>query len=328
MTSTEVRQRLVDALRLDLIGPEPGSDLASEELPYSPSRWYLTGFLVPMEGDRFHLSAEEAVAQCDENTIGVVAILGSTFDGSYEPVAEICAALDDLQARSGVDVPVHVDGASGAFFAPFVDEDLEWDFRLDRVASINASGHKYGLVYPGVGWIVWRDAAALPDDLILWVNYLGDNMPTFALNFSRPGAQVVAQYYNFLRLGFEGYKRVQGYAREVATALSARIAELGPFELITRGDELPVFAFKLEDGIDNFTVFDVSNALRERGWLLPAYTFPKNREDLAALRVVVKRGFSHDMADLLVGDIERQLPRLQKQSEPVHDAATATSFHH
>jgi len=290
--------------------------------------WDVEMRLVPMEGDRFHLSAEEAVAQCDENTIGVVAILGSTFDGSYEPVAEICAALDDLQARTGVDVPVHVDGASGAFVAPFVDEDLEWDFRLDRVASINASGHKYGLVYPGVGWIVWRDAAALPDDLIFWVNYLGDNMPTFALNFSRPGAQVVAQYYNFLRLGFEGYKRVQGYAREVATGLSARIAELGPFELITRGDELPVFAFKLQDGIDNYTVFDVSNALRERGWLLPAYTFPKNREDLAALRVVVKRGFSHDMADMLVGDIERQLPRLQKQPEPVHDAATATSFHH
>jgi glutamate decarboxylase len=284
--------------------------------------------LVPMEGDRFHLSAEEAVAQCDENTIGVVAILGSTFDGSYEPVAEICAALDDLQAQTAVDVPVHVDGASGAFVAPFVDEDLEWDFRLDRVVSINASGHKYGLVYPGVGWIVWRDAAALPDDLVFWVNYLGDNMPTFALNFSRPGAQVVAQYYNFLRLGFEGYQRVQGYARDVATSLSARIAELGPFDLITRGDELPVFAFRLRDGIENFTVFDVSNALRERGWLLPAYTFPKNREDLAALRVVVKRGFSHDLADLLVADIERQLPRLQKQSEPVHDAASATSFHH
>jgi glutamate decarboxylase len=290
--------------------------------------WDVEMRLVPMEGDRFHLSAEEAVAQCDENTIGVVAILGSTFDGSYEPVAEICAALDDLQAQTAVDVPVHVDGASGAFVAPFVDEDLEWDFRLDRVVSINASGHKYGLVYPGVGWIVWRDAAALPDDLVFWVNYLGDNMPTFALNFSRPGAQVVAQYYNFLRLGFEGYQRVQGYARDVATSLSARIAELGPFDLITRGDELPVFAFRLRDGIENFTVFDVSNALRERGWLLPAYTFPKNREDLAALRVVVKRGFSHDLADLLVADIERQLPRLQKQSEPVHDAASATSFHH
>jgi glutamate decarboxylase len=290
--------------------------------------WDVEMRLVPMEGNRFHLSAEEAVKLCDENTIGVVAILGSTFDGSYEPVREICEALDDLQARTELDVPVHVDGASGAFVAPFIDEELEWDFRLPRVASINASGHKYGLVYPGVGWIVWRDAEALPEDLIFWVNYLGDNMPTFALNFSRPGAQVVAQYYNFLRLGFDGYRRVQGYARGVATRLASQIAQLGPFELLTKGDELPVFAFTLADGIDNYTVFDVSNALRERGWLVPAYTFPENRTDLAALRVVVRRGFSHDMADLLVADIERQLPRLQKQSAPLHEGAGASGFHH
>jgi glutamate decarboxylase len=290
--------------------------------------WDVEMRLVPMEGDRLHLSAEEAVKRCDENTIAVVPVLGSTFDGSYEPVQEICAALDDLEARTGLDVPVHVDGASGGFVAPFVDPELVWDFRLPRVASINVSGHKYGLVYPGVGWVVWRDADALPDDLVFWVNYLGDNMPTFALNFSRPGAQVVGQYYNFLRLGFEGYRKVQAYARDVATRLSARIAELGPFELLTMGDELPVFAFTLKDGIDNFTVFDVSNALRERGWLLPAYTFPENREDLAALRVVVRRGFSQDLADLLVHDLERQLPRLQNQSAPVHDVETASGFHH
>jgi glutamate decarboxylase len=289
--------------------------------------WEVEMRLVPMEGDRFNLSAEEAVARCDENTIGVVAILGSTFDGSYEPIKEICDALDDLQTRTGLDVPVHVDGASGGFVAPFIDTDLEWDFRLPRVTSINASGHKYGLVYPGVGWALWRDQEALPDDLVLWVNYLGDNMPTFALNFSRPGAQVVAQYYNFLRLGFDGYTRVQAYAREVATSLSAEIEELGPFRLITRGDELPVFAFTLNDDVDNYTVFDVSNALRERGWLVPAYTFPENRTDLAALRVVVKRGFSHDVADLLVADVKRQLPRLQKQPAPMHEG-TATSFRH
>jgi glutamate decarboxylase len=284
--------------------------------------------LVPMKGDRFHLSAAEAVELCDENTIGVVAVLGSTFDGSYEPVKEICDALDAFQSETGIDVPVHVDGASGAFVAPFIDTDVIWDFRLPRVASINASGHKYGLVHPGVGWVVWRDAASLPEDLIFWVNYLGDNMPTFALNFSRPGAQVVAQYYNFLRLGFDGYRTVQGYAREVATRLSARIAELGPFELITKGDELPVFAFRLRDDVSNYTVFDVSNSLRERGWQVPAYTFPKNREDLAALRVVVRRGFTHDLANLLVGDLERQLPRLQKQREPAHDSSTAAGFHH
>ena len=273
--------------------------------------WDVEMRLVPMDGDRFHLGVDEAVARCDENTIGVVAILGSTFDGSYEPVARICAALDDLQARTGLDVPVHVDGASGAFVAPFVDADLVWDFQLPRVASINASGHKYGLVYPGVGWIVWRDADALPADLIFWVNYLGDTMPTFALNFSRPGAQVVAQYYNFLRLGFEGYAKVQGYAREVATRLSSQIEELGPFRLLTRGDELPVFAFTLREEVTGYTVFDVSSTLRERGWQVPAYTFPKNREDLAALRVVVRRGFSHDLADLLLADMRRAIATLQ-----------------
>jgi glutamate decarboxylase len=290
--------------------------------------WDVDMRLVPMEGNRFHLTADEAVRACDENTIGVVAILGSTYDGSYEPVAEICAALDDYQARTGIDVPVHVDAASGGFVAPFIDPDLVWDFQLPRVASINTSGHKYGLVYPGVGWAIWRDAAALPEDLIFWVNYLGDNMPTFALNFSRPGAQVVMQYYNFLRLGFDGYRAVQQYARDVATGLSAQIAELGPFELITRGDELPVFAFKLRDDISNYTVFDVSNALREHGWLLPAYTFPKNREDLAALRVVVKRDFTHDMAELLLHDLRLLLPRLEKQPAPVNDHKTGSGFHH
>jgi glutamate decarboxylase len=223
---------------------------------------------------------------------------------------------------------VHVDGASGAFVAPFVDPDLKWDFQLPRVASINASGHKYGLVYPGVGWIVWRDSGALPEELIFWVNYLGDNMPTFALNFSRPGAQVVAQYYNFLRLGFGGYAAVQGYAREVAMRLAGEIDKLGPFELLTRGDALPVFAFKLADDVDNFTVFDLSNALRARGWQLPAYTFPKNRTDLAALRVVVRRGVTHDLADLLISDIKRELAVLDKQAAAVHTSENWTSFHH
>lgn len=290
--------------------------------------WDVEMRLVPMEGDRLHLGAEEAVALCDESTIGVVAILGSTFDGSYEPVAEICAALDAFQERTGIDVPVHVDAASGGFVAPFLDPDLEWDFRLARVASINASGHKYGLVYPGVGWILWRDESCLPEDLIFWVTYLGDDMPTFALNFSRPGAQVIGQYYTLLRLGVEGFRTVQQYARDVATGLAERIAALGPFELLTRGDELPVFALVLKPGIENFTAFDVSAALRERGWQVPAYTFPKNREDLTALRIVVKRGFSHDLADLLLADLERELPRLQAQPAPGRQGAESSSFHH
>jgi glutamate decarboxylase len=290
--------------------------------------WDVEMRLVPMEGDRLHLTADEAVAQCDENTIGVVAVLGSTFDGSYEPVAEICAALDRLQAETGLDIPVHVDGASGAFVAPFIDQDLAWDFRLERVASINASGHKYGLVYPGVGWAVWRDAAALPAELVFWVNYLGDDMPTFALNFSRPGAQVIGQYYNLLRLGFDGYARVQGYAREVAMRIATDVEALGPFELLTRGDELPVFAFKLADGIEHYTVFDVSNAMRARGWQLPAYTFPANRTDLAALRVVVRRGFTHDLADMLIADLERVIALVDTHDHPIHTSETAGSFHH
>jgi glutamate decarboxylase len=234
-------------------------------------------------------------------------------------VKKTAELLDDLQQRTGLDIPIHVDGASGGFVAPFLDPDLEWDFRLPRVQSINVSGHKYGLVYPGVGWAIWRDAEALPEDLIFWVNYLGDNMPTFALNFSRPGSQVVAQYYNFLRLGFEGYRREQAYARKVALYTSAAIAKMGPFELLTKGDELPVFAFKLKDDVANFTVFDVSAALRERGWQVPAYTFPKDREDLAALRIVVRRGFTMDVADMLLRDLRTKVKHLEKLPAPLYD---------
>ncbi|HEX4246527.1 MAG TPA: glutamate decarboxylase [Pseudonocardia sp.] len=289
--------------------------------------WEVEPRYVPMEGDRFHLSAEEAVKLVDENTIGVVTILGSTFDGSYEPVAEVVAALDELQRRTGLDVPVHVDGASGAMIAPFLDPGLTWDFQLPRVASINTSGHKYGLVYPGVGWVVWRDAAALPEELVFRVNYLGGDMPTFALNFSRPGAQVAAQYYNFVRLGFEGYRRVQQVCRDVATRLAAEIAKLGPFRLLTDGSQLPVFAFTLNDDVTGYSVFDVSAGLRESGWLVPAYTFPANRTDLAALRIVVRNGFSHDMADMLLTDLGALLPRLTRQAEPVRGAEAASFAH-
>ena len=208
---------------------------------------------------------------------------------------------------------MHVDAASGAMIAPFCDPDLVWDFRLDRVASINTSGQKYGPVYQGVGWALWRDAAALPEDLVFRVNYLGGDMPTFALNFSRPGGQVIAQYYNFLRLGRDGYRRVQQTCRDVATSLAARIDELGPFRLLTDGSELPVFAFTVAPGAA-FSVFDVSAALREEGWLAPAYTFPGHREDIEALRIVVRNGFSHDLADLLLDDLRRVLPRLASRT--------------
>lgn len=279
--------------------------------------WQVEPRLVPMEAGRLHLTGPEAAAHCDENTIGVVAIMGSTMDGSYEPVSEISAHLDRLQADTGVDVPVHVDGASGGFVAPFLRPDLAWDFRVRRVASINASGHKYGLVYPGVGWIVWRDAACLPDDLVFRVNYLGGEMPTFALNFSRPGAHIAAQYYNFIRLGFDGYRRVQQACQDIARHMSARIAGLGPYELLSDGSDLPVFAFKLRDpDAAGYSVFDVSERLRQRGWLVPAYTFPANLEDVAVIRIVIRNGFSLDMADLLLADLRQQTEALAALPQP------------
>ncbi|MEO3972295.1 glutamate decarboxylase [Streptomyces sp. CAU 1734] len=290
--------------------------------------WEVEARLVPMEGERFHLDPEAAAALCDENTIGVIAVLGSTFDGSYEPVAEVCAVLDALQERTGLDIPVHVDGASGAMVAPFVDPELIWDFRLPRVSSVNTSGHKYGLVYPGVGWALWRSSAELPEELVFRVNYLGGDMPTFALNFSRPGAQVVAQYYTFLRLGREGYRAVQQSARDLATGLAAKFAALPEFRLLTRGDQLPVFALTTAEGVTAFDVFDVSRRLREHGWLVPAYSFPANREDLSVLRVVCRNGFSADLGELLMEDLDRLLPELRRQPHPLGRESGATAFHH
>jgi glutamate decarboxylase len=290
--------------------------------------WDVEPRYVPMEGDRYHMTAEAMMPYVDEDTIGVVAILGSTMDGSYEPVAEIAKALDDYEAETGIDVPVHVDGASGAFVAPFIDPDLEWDFRVPRVVSIQASGHKYGLVYPGVGWVLWRDKDFLPEYLIYYVNYLGGEMPTFALNFSRSGSQVLLQYYNFLRLGFDGYRRVQQTCRDVAMHVSSSIEKMDAYELITRGDELPVFAFRVSDDVDKFTVYDVSDKLRERGWLVPAYTFPANREDLAVLRVVCRNGFSEDLADMFLEDLRRSTEYLSNLSGPLPTEMKTTGFSH
>ena len=293
--------------------------------------WEVEPRQVPMEQGQLHLTADKAAAACDENTIGVVAILGSTMDGSYEPVKEIGAALDRLHQDQGLDVPIHVDGASGGFVAPFLQPFLEWDFQVPRVASINASGHKYGLVYPGVGWVVWRDADALPEELIFNVNYLGGEMPTFALNFSRPGSNVIAQYYNFLRLGFNGYRHVQQACQDVAVYLSSEIAKIGPFELLTEGKELPVFAFKLRDDVTTYSVFDLSERLRARGWLVPAYTFPANLQDMAVMRIVVKNGFSQDMASSLLHDIRKQVRMLEEHPRspvPLADDAHRQSFAH
>jgi glutamate decarboxylase len=212
---------------------------------------------------------------------------------------------------------VHVDGASGGFIAPFVQPELEWDFRLPRVQSINASGHKYGLVYPGVGWAIWRDRDALPRDLVFEVNYLGGSMPTFALNFSRPGSEVIAQYFMLLSLGAEGYRNIQGASSQVAQHIAHGVANLGPYRLITDGSDLPVFAFTTAPEVSNYTVFDVSDRLREAGWLVPAYTFPENRQDLSVLRVVVRAGLSIDMADLFLDGLRKQTAALESLSGPL-----------
>ena len=290
--------------------------------------WDVEPRLVPVSAEATHLTAEGAVAHCDENTIGVVAILGSTFDGTYEPVAEIAAALDALQERSGLDVPLHVDAASGGFVAPFLDPDLAWDFRLPRVQSINASGHKYGLVYPGVGWAVWRDKDALPEDLIFDVDYLGGQMPTFALNFSRGGAQVVAQYYNLIRLGREGYRRVQQASRETAMWLAGEIGKLDEYRLLSDGGELPVFAFAIGDAACGFSVYDISEKLRIRGWIVPAYRMPTGMEDVSVLRVCVRNGFSRDLASIFLSDLKLATEHLRHRADGPPPDAVRASFHH
>jgi len=282
--------------------------------------------LVPVGPEATTLTAPTALAHCDERTIGVVAVLGSTYDGAYEPVAEICAALDGLVASGGPDVPVHVDAASGGFVAPFIDPDLAWDFRLPRVASINASGHKYGLVYPGVGWVVWRDAEALPGDLVFDVDYLGGHMPTFALNFSRPGAQVVGQYFNFLRLGYDGYREVQQAARTTAQWLADRLAASGPFRLLSRAEGIPVFAFAA-DPDEPWDVYELSDALRSRGWLVPAYTMPPALDHQAVLRVVVRNGFSRDLAGMFAAAVHDTV-KLLRQRHGGQPTARHAAFHH
>ena len=288
---------------------------------------------IPMEGDRLLMTPDEVLKRVDENTIGVVPTLGVTFTGQYEPVKDVSDALDKLQAETGLDIPIHVDGASGGFLAPFTYPELEWDFRLPRVKSINTSGHKFGLSPLGVGWVVWRDAEDLPEDLIFYVNYLGGNMPTFALNFSRPGGQIVAQYYNFLRLGKDGYRKIQTACYETAMYLAEEIAKLGPFEILYNGDPklgIPALAWKLKEGVDHdFTLFDLADRLRVRGWLVPAYTMPANRQDMAVQRILVRHGFSRDLASLLMDDYKTSVAHFDKHpvSSPLSEEE-AGSFSH
>ncbi|MEM0966756.1 MAG: glutamate decarboxylase [Verrucomicrobiota bacterium] len=290
--------------------------------------WEIEPRYIPIERGRYMVNSEEVIKRCDENTIGVVGILGTTFTGQYEPIKEINDALDELNAKTGWDVPLHVDAASGGFVAPFLQPDLEWDFRLKWVKSINVSGHKYGLVYPGVGWIIWRDEDELPEELVFKVNYLGGDMPTFALNFSRPGNQVIAQYYNFIRLGRDGYRRVMETSRDTARFLTQKLPDIGPFEILGPGEDIPVLAFRIREDADvNYTVFDISEHIRHRGWLIPAYTLPENAEDIAVLRIVVKEDFSRDMATLLLEDMTRVIADYASQPDRIAAQDSSTDKH-
>jgi glutamate decarboxylase len=283
---------------------------------------------VPITDEHPVLDGHDLASHVDENTIGVVAIMGVTYTGMYEPVEQIAAALDRIQADTGLDVPIHVDGASGAMVAPFLQPELRWDFRLERVHSISTSGHKYGLVYPGVGWVVWRDRRWLPEDLVFDVSYLGGSMPTFALNFSRPGAQVLLQYYQFLRLGRAGFTEVQRGSQAVARHLAAGIASIGAFELWNDGSDIPVFAWRLKPGhTDRWTLHDLSDRLRMRGWLVPAYPLPDALSDRTVQRIVVRNGLSGDLADRLLDDITAATAYLDRLSSPMPAEGQQPSFH-
>ncbi|MEU8401576.1 glutamate decarboxylase [Nonomuraea sp. NPDC048892] len=278
--------------------------------------WDVEPRWIPIEEPAFTLNPARLGEFCDDNTIGVIGVLGSTQCGKYDPIEQMSAELDRLEAERGLRIPLHVDAAVGGFITPFLEPGMVWDFRLPRVQSINASGHKFGLVYPGVGWIVWQEPDALPQDLVLSCDLLGGNMDTFTLNFSRSGAPVIAQYYNFLRLGFEGYQAVQQTCRDVATYLGAEIAKLPELSLIADGSELPVLAVRTAPGYDGFTVFDLAARLKMHGWQAPTYYLPPDLEHIAVIRFVIRNGFSLDTAAKLLANVRTEVEYLRGNPVP------------
>ncbi len=278
---------------------------------------------VPLTEGRYVIGVQEALDMVDENTIAVVGILGSTYTGEYEPIADLAAGLDDLAARTHIDVPLHVDAASGGFVAPFLSPDLLFDFRLERVHSINVSGHKYGLVYPGVGWAIWRQRSYLPEALIFHVNYPGGDQPTFNLNFSRGGSQILAQYYNFLRLGRQGYQGVMRQLASIRDHLADQLSNEAGFTVLGRSGELPVVCWTVRPD-EGYDAFDLSDRLRARGWIVPAYRLAPDAEHISLLRVVVREGLSFDMAELLLADISRAVVELRHSRPPANSPTGKT----
>jgi glutamate decarboxylase len=271
---------------------------------------------VPMSPGHYDMDPASMLERVDENTIMVVPTFGVTYTGSYEPVEALAKALDQLQADTGLDVDIHVDGASGAFLAPFCAPQVLFDFRLPRVKSISTSGHKFGLAPLGVGWVIWRDLAELPEELIFHVNYLGGDMPVFQINFSRPAGQVVAQYYDFLRLGFQGYKRIHDACYDVGAYLASEIVTLGPFELLCdsrAATGIPTVTWRISEGQDpGFTLFDLADRMRERGWQVPAYTLTGTASDIAVQRILVRQGVTRDLASLLLADMGKAVAHFGK----------------
>lgn len=278
--------------------------------------------LIPLHPDRFTISAEEVIERVDENTICVVGVLGTSYTFQYDPIEEINNALVAFKREKGLDVPLHVDGASGVFVAPFLNPELNWDFRLEQVKTINASGHKFGLVYPGIGWALWRDAADIPGSLITETNVLGFVEKSFSLNFSRGGAMILAQYYNFIRLGWEGYSRIQKTMRDNARYLAKGLAELGVFNIINDGTYTPCCCVSLKDE-SKYNAADVVQTLAQRGWIIPAFSMPANAQSVNAMRMNVKETFSRDMADILIDDMKKAIAKLEAtQRKPYHRPGT------
>ena len=288
---------------------------------------------IPMEPGRLFMDPKSMVEAIDENTIGVVPTFGVTYTGNYELPLPLHDALDKLQKTKGLDIDIHVDAASGGFLAPFCAPEILWDFRLPRVKSISASGHKYGLAPVGAGWVLWREKNDLPEDLVFKVDYLGGQVGTFAINFSRPAGQIISQYYDFIRLGREGYSRLQMAAYDVAKWIADQLAPLGPYEFICNGNEktgIPAVCFRIKQGASpGYTLYDISDRLRTRGWQVPAFALAGGMSDVSVMRVMCRQGFSKDMASLLIDDFKRALTHFQ--GHPVTKSLTAADgvgFHH
>lgn len=281
--------------------------------------WQIELRQVPLTRENRTLCPKEALKMCDENTICVVPIAGVTWTGLNDDVEALNEALDAYNRKTGYDIPIHVDAASGGFILPFTAPDVKWDFRLKWVLSISTSGHKYGLVYPGLGWVIWRDKSCLPKDMSFSVNYLGAEVTQVGLNFSRPASQILGQYYNFIRLGREGYRRVQENAMEIARYCHKRIGEMACFENYSDEVVNPLFIWCMSAEYDKtarWTLYDLQAALQQSGWMVPAYTLPKSIDDIVVMRIVVRQGMSRDMADMLLRDIESAVGEFEKLRYP------------